>query len=219
MTSLDDLPLRNELRGELPYGAPQLDVAVRLNVNENPYPPSEAVVSEIARAAADAARGLNRYPDRDALALRTDLAAYLGHGLSADDVWAANGSNEIMIWGDGTQTRSYMYIEDCVLGIDMIVHCDELIATSINLGSSELISVDKLVSIAEEAGNVKLTRKYDPTAPRGVAGRNSDNTLIKQVLNWEPRTQFKDGLTQTYKWIESQYLARKAGQRVVVENY
>jgi GDP-D-mannose 3', 5'-epimerase len=130
-----------------------------------------------------------------------------------------SGSNEIMIWGDGTQTRSYTYIEDCVLGIDMIVHCDELIATPINLGSSELISVDELVSIAEEIGNVKPTRKYNLTAPRGVAGRNSDNTFIKQVLNWEPRTPFKDGLTQTYKWIESQYMARKDGQRVVVENY
>jgi GDP-D-mannose 3', 5'-epimerase len=130
-----------------------------------------------------------------------------------------SGTNEIMIWGDGTQTRSYTYIEDCVLGIDMIVHCDELIATPINLGSNELISVDELVSIAEEVGNVKLTRKYDLTAPRGVAGRNSDNTFIKQVLNWEPRTPFKDGLTQTYKWIESQYMARKAGQRVVVENF
>ena len=96
MTTLDDLPLRDELRGALPYGAPQLDVPVRLNVNENPYPPSEAVVAEIAQAAAAAARGLNRYPDRDALALRADLAAYLGHGLTADEVWAANGSNEIM---------------------------------------------------------------------------------------------------------------------------
>jgi nucleoside-diphosphate-sugar epimerase len=82
-----------------------------------------------------------------------------------------------------------------------------------------LISVDELVSIAEEIGNVKLTRKYDTTAPRGVAGRNSDNAFIKQVLNWEPRTQFKDGLTQTYKWIESQYMARKAGQRVVEETF
>jgi histidinol-phosphate aminotransferase len=96
VTTLDDLPLRDELRGELPYGAPQLDVPVRLNVNENPYPPSEAVVAEIAQAAAEAARGLNRYPDRDALALRADLAAYLGHGLTAGEVWAANGSNEIM---------------------------------------------------------------------------------------------------------------------------
>jgi histidinol-phosphate aminotransferase len=96
VTTLDDLPLRDELRGALPYGAPQLDVPVRLNVNENPYPPSEAVVTEIAQAVAGAARGLNRYPDRDAVALRADLAAYLGHGLTTDEVWAANGSNEVM---------------------------------------------------------------------------------------------------------------------------
>jgi len=95
--TLDELPLRDELRGQEPYGAPQLDVPIRLNVNENPYPPSEAVVADIAAAVASAARGLNRYPDRDALALRADLAAYLGHGLSADEVWAANGSNEIML--------------------------------------------------------------------------------------------------------------------------
>jgi len=96
VTTLDDLPLRDELRGALPYGAPQLDVPVRLNVNENPHPPSAAVVAEIGQAVAEAARGLNRYPDRDAFALRADLAAYLGHGLTADEVWAANGSNEIM---------------------------------------------------------------------------------------------------------------------------
>ena len=124
-------------------------------------------------------------------------------------------TNEIMIWGDGTQTRSYMYIEDCIRGIDMIVHCDELIATPINLGSSELISVDQLVSLAEEIGNVKLNRKYDLTAPRGVAGRNSDNTFIRQVFGWEPGTSFKEGLTRTYAWIEQQYQARKAGERVV----
>jgi histidinol-phosphate aminotransferase len=94
--SLDELPLREELRGEEPYGAPQLDVAVTLNTNENPYPPSDAVVADIAAAVAELARSLNRYPDREAWALRTDLAAYLGHGLSADEVWAANGSNEVM---------------------------------------------------------------------------------------------------------------------------
>src|SRR5512138_1594372 len=116
------------------------------------------------------------------------------------------GTNEIMIWGDGTQTRSYTYIEDCVRGIDMIVHYDELIPTPINLGSSELISVDNLV---------RLNRKYDLTAPRGVAGRNSDNTFIKQVFGWEPSTRFKDGLTKTYAWIEQQYYARKEGKRVV----
>jgi histidinol-phosphate aminotransferase len=95
--ALDALPLRDELRGVRPYGAPQLDVPVRLNVNENPYPPSECVVGDIATAAAAAARELNRYPDRDAVALRADLATYLGHGLTADEVWAANGSNEVML--------------------------------------------------------------------------------------------------------------------------
>jgi histidinol-phosphate aminotransferase len=98
--SLDDLPLRDELRGEQPYGAPQLDVPVQLNTNENPYAPSVAVVEDVAKAAAEAASTLNRYPDREALALREDLAAYLnsdgGIDLTAANVWAANGSNEVM---------------------------------------------------------------------------------------------------------------------------
>jgi len=92
-----ELPLRPELRGLEPYGAPQLDVPVRLNTNENPYPPSDIVVADIAAAAARVAAGLNRYPDREASALRADLAAYLGHGLTASQVWAANGSNEVML--------------------------------------------------------------------------------------------------------------------------
>ena len=95
--ALDELPLRPELVGEKPYGAPQLDVAVCLNVNENPYPPSEQVISEIAAAVAEAGRSLNRYPERDALELREDLARYLGHGLTAEQIWAANGSNEVML--------------------------------------------------------------------------------------------------------------------------
>ena len=90
------LPLRPELAGIEPYGAPQIDVPVRLNTNENPYPPSPALVGEIAEAAAGAAASLNRYPDRDATELRADLAAYLGHGLTWRQVWAANGSNEIL---------------------------------------------------------------------------------------------------------------------------
>jgi nucleoside-diphosphate-sugar epimerase len=128
------------------------------------------------------------------------------------------GTNEIMIWGDGSQTRSFTYIDDCVLGIDMITHCDELVATPINLGSSELISVEELVNLAEEIGKVTLAHKYDLSAPKGVAGRNSDNTFIKQVLDWEPGTPFKEGLTNTYRWIEQQYFARKAGKRVVVDS-
>jgi histidinol-phosphate aminotransferase len=89
--------LRPELVGEQPYGAPQLDVPVCLNVNENPYPPSEQVISAIAAAVAQAGRKMNRYPERDALGLRADLARYLGHGLTAEQIWAANGSNEVML--------------------------------------------------------------------------------------------------------------------------
>lgn len=125
------------------------------------------------------------------------------------------GTGTIDIWGDGTQTRSFMYIDDCVKGIDMITHCDELVATPVNLGSSELIEINHLVSLAEEIGGVKLRRTYDPSAPKGVAGRNSDNTFIRQVLAWEPSTPFKVGLEKTYRWIETQYAARKAGKRVV----
>jgi len=127
------------------------------------------------------------------------------------------GQPEIIIWGDGSQTRSFTYIEDCVQGINAIVHCDELIATPINLGSSELISINDLVSLAEEIGGVKLARRYDLSAPRGVAGRNSDNTFIKQVLGWEPNTPFREGLATTYAWIDQQYTDRKAGKPVIQE--
>jgi nucleoside-diphosphate-sugar epimerase len=105
------------------------------------------------------------------------------------------------------------------MGIDMITHCEDLIATPINLGSSELISVNGLVGMAEEIGGIKLRRKYDLTAPRGVAGRNSDNTMIKRILNWEPSTPLREGLAKTYAWIEHQYQDRKAGKVTVRENY
>jgi histidinol-phosphate aminotransferase len=95
-TSLSDLPLRDDLRGREPYGAPQLDVPVRLNTNENPYPPLPRLVEALSRAVGEIAGGLNRYPDRDAVELRKDLADYLGHGLTAGQVWAANGSNEVI---------------------------------------------------------------------------------------------------------------------------
>ena len=95
--TLAELPLRSELVGQTPYGAPQLDVPVCLNVNENPYPPSAEVIDEIATAVAEAAGSMNRYPERDALELRADLARYLGHGLTAEQIWAANGSNEVML--------------------------------------------------------------------------------------------------------------------------
>jgi nucleoside-diphosphate-sugar epimerase len=124
------------------------------------------------------------------------------------------GKLEIDIWGDGNQTRSFMYIDDCVKGIDMIMHSDELTATPINLGSSELISINDLVSMIEDIAGVKLERHHDLTAPQGVAGRNSDNTFIKQVLDWEPNTPLREGMEKTYAWISQQYADRQAGKYV-----
>jgi nucleoside-diphosphate-sugar epimerase len=121
----------------------------------------------------------------------------------------------IKIWGDGHQTRSFQYIDDCLKGIDMITHCDDLIAKPINLGSSELVSINELVSKVEKIAGVKLKREYDLSAPRGVAGRNSDNTFIRKVLDWEPDTSLDKGLAVTYKWIKEQYHNRKKGMRVV----
>lgn len=129
------------------------------------------------------------------------------------------GKHEITIWGDGTQTRSFMYIDDCVLGIDKIMHADNLNATPVNLGSSELLSINELVSTAESIGGITLKRHYDLGAPKGVAGRNSDNTFIQQKLGWEPKTSLRDGLTRTYQWIEQQYAARKAGERTVRDTH
>ena len=124
------------------------------------------------------------------------------------------GKKDITIWGDGHQTRSFMYIDDCVVGIDKIMHSDDLIATPINLGSSELVSINELLTKIEKIAGVKMNRKYDLNAPQGVAGRNSDNTFIKKVLKWEPTTTLNKGLAETYAWITEQYHARKAGKRV-----
>jgi GDP-D-mannose 3', 5'-epimerase len=126
-----------------------------------------------------------------------------------------SGDMRIEIWGDGTQTRSFCYIDDCLHGIDLIMHTPELIATPINLGSSELVSINELVSIVEELADVKLERSYKLDAPKGVAGRNSDNTFISQVLGWEPNTPLHTGMAATYEWIRDQFALRKAGKRVV----
>lgn len=124
-------------------------------------------------------------------------------------------SGRIEIWGDGHQSRSFMYIDDCVKGIDMIMHCDQLMATPVNLGSSELVSINELVDKVERIAGVKLQRSYKLDAPRGVAGRNSDNTFIQQVLRWEPKTSLDAGLRETYIWIQEQLEKRKQGLRVV----
>jgi GDP-D-mannose 3',5'-epimerase len=120
----------------------------------------------------------------------------------------------INIWGTGAQTRSFMYIDDCVKGIDLVTHCDNLIATPINLGSRELVSINTLVSKVETIAGVKMTRTYDLDAPLGVAGRNSDNTFIRTILKWEPTTPLNKGLATTYTWIKGQYEKRKQGHRV-----
>lgn len=114
-----------------------------------------------------------------------------------------SGKHEIEIWGDGTQTRSFMFVDDCTQGIDRIIHSD--ILEPINLGSSELVSINQLVDIAEEIAGVKLERKYKLDAPRGVAGRNSDNSKILGYLNWEPSTRLRDGMERTFRWIEGEF--------------
>jgi GDP-D-mannose 3', 5'-epimerase len=116
----------------------------------------------------------------------------------------ASRKNEIEIWGDGKQTRSFMYIDDCTKGSAAIIESD--IDYPINLGSSELVTINQLVDIAEEIAGVKLKRNYKLDAPKGVNGRNSDNTKILKELNWEPSIRLKDGLAKTYAWIEEQML-------------
>ena len=113
-------------------------------------------------------------------------------------------SKEIEIWGSGKQTRSFMYIDDCLKGTLNILESD--IHEPINLGSSELVTVNQLVDIVEEIAGVKLNRRYDLDAPKGVNGRNSDNTKIRGYLGWEPSIRLRDGLAKTYRWIESQML-------------
>jgi GDP-D-mannose 3',5'-epimerase len=120
-----------------------------------------------------------------------------------------SGKHEIQIWGPGTQTRSFMYIDDCLKGIELIMNSE--ILEPINLGSSEAVSINQLVDMAEEIAGIKLNRQYDLSAPKGVNGRNSDNTLIKNYLGWEPSTPLRTGLEKTYRWIHGQYIARKSG--------
>jgi len=116
-----------------------------------------------------------------------------------------SGRHEIEIWGDGHQTRSFMYIDDCTKGVVDIFNSD--ILEPINLGSSELVTINQLVDIAEEIAGVKLKRNYNLSAPKGVNGRNSDNTLIQKLLGWEPSIRLRDGMERTMTWIEEQMLA------------
>ena len=125
-----------------------------------------------------------------------------------------SGKHEIEIWGSGNQTRSFMFIDDCTAGIQKIM--DSEILEPINLGSSEAVTINQLVDITEAIAGIRLRRKYDLSAPKGVNGRNSDNTLIKKYLNWEPSTPLRVGMEKTYHWIYDQYQARERGDAGVV---
>jgi nucleoside-diphosphate-sugar epimerase len=114
----------------------------------------------------------------------------------------------IEIWGDGSQTRSFMYIDDCTQGTLAIA--DSEILEPINLGSSELVTVNRLVDMVEEIAGIKLRRTYNLSAPKGVNGRNSDNTMIQRELGWEPSTRLRQGMERTYAWIHDEYM-RKYG--------
>lgn len=112
------------------------------------------------------------------------------------------GDHEIEIWGDGNQTRSFMYIDDCIKGSTMLMHSN--FRDPINIGSSQKVTINQLVDIAEKIAGIKLNRKYKLDAPKGVNGRNSDNTLILNKFNWEPSISLETGLEKTYKWIYDQ---------------
>ncbi|MGA2898215.1 MAG: NAD-dependent epimerase/dehydratase family protein [Acidobacteriaceae bacterium] len=118
------------------------------------------------------------------------------------------GKHEIEIWGDGSQTRSFMYIDDCLKGIRMIFESD--VHEPLNLGSNELVTVNQLVDMVEDIAGIKLKRSYDLSAPKGVNGRNSDNTLIMAKLGWAPSIRLRDGMEKTYNWIEGEMLAGPA---------
>jgi len=126
------------------------------------------------------------------------------------------GPKEIEIWGDGQQTRSFQYIDDCIKGTQMIMASD--IVEPINLGSAEMVSINQLVDLVEEIAGIKLERSYKLDAPRGVRGRSSDNTLIKSLLGWEPSISLMSGLEKTYAWIYDQ-MKDGASKDSVVNRY
>jgi len=123
------------------------------------------------------------------------------------------GTHEIEIWGDGKQTRSFMYIDDCVKGTQAIMHSE--ILEPINLGSDEMVSINQLVDIVEDIAGIRLKRTYNLGAPKGVRGRSSDNTMIKQRLDWAPGIKLRTGMEKTYAWIYDQMVSGNSKDSVV----
>ena len=126
-----------------------------------------------------------------------------------------SGKHEIEIWGDGKQTRSFQWVDDCVKGTQMIMNGDYV--EPLNLGSSELVTINQLVDIVQDIAGLKLKRRYNLSAPKGVNGRNSDNTLIRKIFGWEPSTKLRDGLERTYRWIYDQMAPRSAKRAAKAE--
>lgn len=124
-----------------------------------------------------------------------------------------SGNHTIKVWGDGEQTRSFTYITDAIEGIFRIMESD--FSEPINLGSSQLVTINRLVDIVEEMAGITLEREYDLSAPQGVRGRNSDNTLIRQVLAWEPSVSLEDGMAKTYEWIYERLMRRQQSELVL----
>lgn len=116
-----------------------------------------------------------------------------------------SGSGEIEIWGDGEQTRSFTYVDDCVEGTLRLMDSD--VDEPLNIGSDELVTINQLVDIVEQIANIRLKRRYKLDAPKGVRGRNSDNTLVKQRLGWAPSIRLEDGMRRTYEWIHREMTA------------
>lgn len=125
-----------------------------------------------------------------------------------------SNNHKINIWGTGEQTRSFMYIDDCVFGTQLIMESSD-VDFPINLGSDEQVTINKLVDITEEISGIKLKREYDLNAPKGVNGRNSDNTLIKKSLKWEPSINLKKGMEKTYAWIYDEIISGRSKGSVV----
>jgi nucleoside-diphosphate-sugar epimerase len=120
------------------------------------------------------------------------------------------GKREIEVWGDGEQTRSFMYIDDCLCGTQRLLHSD--VEEPLNIGSDELVTINQLIDVVEEIAGVKLKRRYNLDAPIGVRGRNSNNTLVKAKLGWEPSIPLRVGMEKTYRWIYAQAKAREEGR-------
>ena len=123
------------------------------------------------------------------------------------------GSNTIEIWGDGKQTRSFIYIDDCLEGTQLLMKSN--FSSPLNIGSDEMVSINQLVDIVESIAGVRLERSYKVDAPTGVRGRNSDNTLIRETLGWEPSISLRTGMEETYRWIYDQVKARAEGRSFV----